>query len=393
MFAMASLPSPDIENQPWTEALARPALPREGDRSAWPRNRLPKSPRRQACFLVSSTSYRAPRPLLLRLIFARSSCPTWFSKSPATSRSTPTAASRPIPRSGNAAQDLQQGVLQQLHETQVEQDFNHVLLRGLGYKTQSDVASDHPWTLTPKWPVSGSGEADAALGKFRLDESGSLSAEPLVMVELKGAKVDLDRKMPTRNITPVQQVWNYLNASESAQWAIVCNYAEIRLYSRQKSSNHLHRVLLTELDDPDRFAEFYAIFHADSLLGTGIRKSEEIRCQFIILARKDELTPDFAKRRTDTGFRRISIPVVGRPSVRHFNETQTQPCRMPRSSRCNWANDGFIHAQVVLIDFEMVGTQSGQRRSSEGSTGLFQPRLMGHRLVQLFLCESDCIGG
>jgi hypothetical protein len=51
---------------------------------------------------------------------------------------------------------------------------------------------------------------------------------------------------------------------------IVCNYAEIRLYSRQRSSNHVHRVLLTELDDPDRFAEFYAIFHADSLLGTGM---------------------------------------------------------------------------------------------------------------------------
>src|SRR5208337_1239850 len=103
------------------------------------------------------------------------------------------------------AKDLNQGVLQQLHETQVEQDFNHVLLRGLGYTTQSDVASDQPWTLTPKWNVPGSGEVDAALGKFRLDESGCLSGEPLVMVELKGAKVDLDRKMPTRNITPVQQ--------------------------------------------------------------------------------------------------------------------------------------------------------------------------------------------
>ncbi len=51
---------------------------------------------------------------------------------------------------------------------------------------------------------------------------------------------------------------------------IVCNYAEIRLYSRQKSSNHVHRVLLTELDDPDKFAEIYAIFHADSLLRTGM---------------------------------------------------------------------------------------------------------------------------
>ena len=65
---------------------------------------------------------------------------------------------------------------------------------------------DQPWTLTPKWNVPGSGEVDAALGTFRLDESGHLSGEPLVRVELKGAKVDLDRKMPTRNITPVQQV-------------------------------------------------------------------------------------------------------------------------------------------------------------------------------------------
>jgi hypothetical protein len=32
----------------------------------------------------------------------------------------------------------------------------------------------------------------------------------------------------------------------------------------------VHRVLLTELDNPDKFAEFYAIFHADSLLGTGM---------------------------------------------------------------------------------------------------------------------------
>jgi hypothetical protein len=157
-----------------------------------------------------------------------------------------------------------------LSETQVEQDFNHVLLRALGYTTQSDVASDKPWTLTPKWPVPGSGEVDAALGTFRFEGSGRVAGEPLVMVELKGAKVDLDRKMPTRNITPVQQVWNYLNASDSAQWAIVCNYVEIRLYSRQKSSNHLHRAFLTELDDPEKFAEFYVIFHADSLLGTGM---------------------------------------------------------------------------------------------------------------------------
>jgi hypothetical protein len=121
------------------------------------------------------------------------------------------------------ARDLKAGVVQQLNETQVEQDFNHVLLRALGYTTQSDVAAGQPWTLTPKWPVPGSVEFDAALGKFRFDETGKLTGEPMVMVELKGARNDFDRKTPTRNITPVQQVWNYLNASDSAQWAVVCN--------------------------------------------------------------------------------------------------------------------------------------------------------------------------
>jgi hypothetical protein len=82
------------------------------------------------------------------------------------------------------ARDLKAGVLQQLNETQVEQDFNHVLLRALGYTTQSDVAAGQPWTLTPKWP--GPGEVDAALGKFRFDETGKLTGEPMVMVELKG---------------------------------------------------------------------------------------------------------------------------------------------------------------------------------------------------------------
>jgi hypothetical protein len=77
------------------------------------------------------------------------------------------------------ARDLKAGVLQQLNETQVEQDFNHVLLRALGYTTQSDVAAGQPWTLTPKWPVPGSGEIDAALGKFRFDETGKLTGEPL----------------------------------------------------------------------------------------------------------------------------------------------------------------------------------------------------------------------
>ncbi len=81
----------------------------------------------------------------------------------------------------------------------------NVLLRGLGYTTQSDVASDQPWTLTPKWNVPGSGEVDAALGKFRLDESGWLSGEPLVMVELRGRRLISTGRCPRGTSPPISR--------------------------------------------------------------------------------------------------------------------------------------------------------------------------------------------
>ena len=57
--------------------------------------------------------------------------------------------------------------------------------------------------------------------------------------------------------------------AQSARWAIVSNVAEFRLYSKDRTNKHVYRVGLADLEDPDRFAEFYAVLHADSLLGTG----------------------------------------------------------------------------------------------------------------------------
>jgi len=46
VMALRCVASRDIKNLHGPEPLVRPSLPRVGDRSAWPRNRLPKSPRR-----------------------------------------------------------------------------------------------------------------------------------------------------------------------------------------------------------------------------------------------------------------------------------------------------------------------------------------------------------
>ena len=159
------------------------------------------------------------------------------------------------------AEDLKAGVLHQLNETQVEQDIFKGLFGALGYTTASAVSTGSGWTLAPKYHIPGDGIADAALGRFGPDAPGT----PRVMVELKGAKVDLDRKSDGGR-TPVQQVWEYLGYSETARWAIVTNGVELRLYSRDRSRNHVHRVSMADLADPDAFRDFYALFRAESLL-------------------------------------------------------------------------------------------------------------------------------
>ena len=58
-------------------------------------------------------------------------------------------------------------------------------------------------------------------------------------------------------------------------------------------------IILAQKDEP---TPDYAKRRTDTEFREGNPVSE-IRCQFIILAQKDEPTPDYAKRRTDTEFR------------------------------------------------------------------------------------------
>jgi hypothetical protein len=162
---------------------------------------------------------------------------------------------------------LRAGQIRDLSETQVEQDFTTQFLSALDYLTMGQVLPGQPWTMQPKWGFPNGGIADVVLGRFEHDSQGTgVSGHAKVVVEFKGARVNLDRKDPSTGRTPVQQAWDYLTASDTAQWAIVSNFVEIRLYHRDKGRDHLHRVALESLEDPQVFAEFFAIFHADSLI-------------------------------------------------------------------------------------------------------------------------------
>lgn len=78
------------------------------------------------------------------------------------------------------------GHLPQYKETSIDTQFLDQLFgEGLGYQVKT--TSPEAWQLEHKFTVPGVGIADAALGEF------PTSRVPIAVVELKGARTDLDR--------------------------------------------------------------------------------------------------------------------------------------------------------------------------------------------------------
>ncbi len=99
------------------------------------------------------------------------------------------------------------------------------------------------------------------MGNFRSGEPLS----PLVVIELKGASVDLDRDR-SGGRTAVQQCWDYLNALPDCPWGIVSNFITFRLYHRSKTPLAFEHFRLQDLRDPKRFQQFYCLFERGGLV-------------------------------------------------------------------------------------------------------------------------------
>lgn len=145
-------------------------------------------------------------------------------------------------------------------ETALDAHFlREVFTEALGYLPATQNPDDYH--LEPHFTVPGVGEADAALGTF----SAASRPSPLVVVELKGAGVDLDREKFAGR-TPVQQCWDYLNALPDCPWGIVSNFVTVRLYHRSKGSLAYEEFHLQNLRDPRRFRQFWCIFERGGLV-------------------------------------------------------------------------------------------------------------------------------
>ena len=169
--------------------------------------------------------------------------------------------------------DITSNRIKEISEDQIEADFNkNIMMTVLGY---SGRGADDTWNNQPKVQC-GSGRVDLALGEF--DKSGTQNVA--VPFELKGAKTkDLDAIMSGRNISPVQQAWQYAVANTGTQWVMVCNMTELRLYAYGRGAGEYESWKLKNLTDPYEYAKFIRILGADNLLGgatkTLLRKSQD----------------------------------------------------------------------------------------------------------------------
>ena len=145
------------------------------------------------------------------------------------------------------------------NESQLEQEFNRAILQEiLGYAA---VGPGAPGTMQVKQAIPGGTIVDVALGRF--DRGEATIVAPL---ELKGPKVALDRIMPGRAKTPVQQAWDYAMDTPGARWVLISNMKELRLYAFGHGRQLYESFDLRKLEQPYELKRLRLLLAPDRLL-------------------------------------------------------------------------------------------------------------------------------
>lgn len=119
-----------------------------------------------------------------------------------------------------------------------------------------------PYTIKRESLIEVDGKrADAALGRF-----GGEKDEFVVMVEGKGPKDPLDIPFAGRKLSAVDQALKYA-VNQPADWYIVTNLKELRLYTKQADQRTYERFELAKLaTDEGEFTRFVFLLGAERLL-------------------------------------------------------------------------------------------------------------------------------
>ncbi len=190
------------------------------------------------------------------------------------------------------------GRLAELNETQMQGDFlAQVFGEALAYAGPLD--GGEVWHREQHYRI-GDETPDAALGFFR--QGGP--DRPLVVVELKGPRVHLDRDR-SNGRTAVDQCWNYMvNTPPDCRWGVVSNIVSFRLYERASTKRVYEHFSLQSLRDYELFKQFYVLFHCQGLVddwmhggprGVALLKMTSERQRTV----GDQLYEDYSRNRAD----------------------------------------------------------------------------------------------
>ncbi len=189
------------------------------------------------------------------------------------------------------------------NESQLEQEFNGTVLQQvLGYAAPSPSS---PGTMQVKQPVPGGTIVDVALGRFDRGEASIVA--PL---ELKGPKVALDRIMPGRAKTPVQQAWDYAMDTPGARWVLVSNMKELRLYAFGHGRQLYESFDLRKLGQPNELKRLRLLLAPNQLL-TGATAELLARSAAVDREVTNQLYRDYKELRTNL----MSFVAAQRPAI------------------------------------------------------------------------------
>jgi len=157
---------------------------------------------------------------------------------------------------------IKNGALAKQTEVAIHAPFtSQIMVKLLGY---TSFGESDQWTVSREYGVAG-GAVDLALGNFSADKGTDTVIAPF---ELKGAKTkDLDAVMPGRHKTPIQQAWEYAKDIKGAEWVLVSNYIELRLYAVSETSLVYEKFLFSDLLNPSEYAKFKLLLSPESLIG------------------------------------------------------------------------------------------------------------------------------
>lgn len=188
---------------------------------------------------------------------------------------------------------IESGKIKQQTEVQLQSSFiSELCVEVLGYKPMTKAGKTGKWTLIPEERV-GKGSVDVCLGSFSHTDK-----QQLVMFELKGADTsNMDIAMKGRKKSTVEQARKYaLDANGKAQWFMVSNCVEIRLYKFPESNDIYESWQIKDLIQPEEYQRFMLLLGHKQLI-TG--KTEKLYKQSLDVEKDitNELYADYREIR------------------------------------------------------------------------------------------------